>query len=72
MIDRTKKGVQQVLLGRSERSHAEFFEVLVCQIRQDAEIDVILGKSLSVLLKPELLKPVRNLLHRGFASGDLP
>ena len=29
------------------------------------ETHVILGKALSVLPKTELLKPVRNLLHRG-------
>jgi hypothetical protein len=33
-------------------------------MRQDGEIDVILGKALSVLPETELLKPVRNLLHR--------
>jgi hypothetical protein len=28
-------------------------------------VNLILGKALSVLPKAELLKPVRNLLHRG-------
>ena len=41
------------------------FEVLIRQIRKDAEIDLVLGKALSVLPEAELLKPVRNLLHRG-------
>jgi hypothetical protein len=47
------------------KRHPDFFEVLVCQIRQDGETDVILGERLSVLPKAELLKPFRNLLHRG-------
>jgi class 3 adenylate cyclase len=33
--------------------------------RIEFRIDVILGKALSVLPETELLKPVRNLLHRG-------
>jgi hypothetical protein len=38
---------------------------LVCQIRQDGKIDVILGKALRVLPETELLKPVSDLLHGG-------
>jgi hypothetical protein len=41
------------------------FQVLVCQIGQNANTDVILGKALGVLPKTYRLKPVRNLLHRG-------
>jgi hypothetical protein len=37
----------------------------VCQIRQDAKANVILGKALSVLPETELFEPVRNQLHRG-------
>ena len=47
------------------KRHPDFFEVLVCQIRQNGETNVILGESLSVSPKAERLKPVRNLLHRG-------
>ena len=32
---------------------------------QYGNVNLILSKSLSVLPKPELLKPVRNMLHRG-------
>jgi hypothetical protein len=42
---------------------------LVCQIRQDGKIDIILSKALSVLRETERFEPVRNLLHRGPASG---
>jgi hypothetical protein len=38
---------------------------LIGQIRQNAKGNVILGKALSVLPETELLKQVRNLLHRG-------
>jgi hypothetical protein len=49
----------------TERCNANLFEVLIGQIRQDDEGNVILGKALSVLPEAELLKPIRNLLHRG-------
>jgi hypothetical protein len=48
----------------TERCHPEFFEVLVSQIGQDGKGDVVLGKALSILPETELLKPIRNLLHR--------
>ena len=47
----------------TKRSDPKFFQVLVCQMRQDTKIDVILGKALRVLLETELLKSVRDLLH---------
>src|SRR5215471_9304365 len=53
------------LTTMTECSYAEFFEVLVCQIRQNGETNVILDESWSVLPKAERLKPVRNPLHRG-------
>ena len=53
------------------KRHPDFFEVLVCQIRQDGETDVILGKALSVLPETELLKPVCNLLHCGPPEGSI-
>src|SRR5271166_3069517 len=56
----------------TKRGNPKFFQVLVCQIRQDCKIDVILGKTLGVLPETERLKPVRNLLHRGTADLSLP
>jgi hypothetical protein len=53
----------------TERRNANLFEVLIGQIRQDDKTNVILGKALSVLSETELLKPVRNLLHRGPSVG---
>jgi hypothetical protein len=51
----------------TKRGDPKFFQVLVCQMRQDTKIDVILGKALRVLPETELLKPVSDLLHRGSA-----
>ena len=36
----------------TKRSNADFFKVLIAQIRQDDKANVILGKSLSVLPEP--------------------
>ena len=58
----------QQLTPMTERGNPEFFQVLVCQIRQDGKINVILGKALCVLSETELFEPVRNLLHRGSAD----
>jgi hypothetical protein len=44
---------------------AEFLKILIRQIGENAEVDPVLGKTLSVLPKSELFEPVRNLLHRG-------
>jgi hypothetical protein len=44
---------------------AELLEVFVRQVAKYGDIHPILGKTLSVLTKVELLKPVRNLLHCG-------
>src|SRR5215831_13793666 len=49
----------------TERRDADFFEVLIGQIRQDDKGNVVLGKALRVLPETEFLKPVCNLLHRG-------
>ena len=49
----------------SERRNTNLFEVLVGQIGQDDKADVVLGKALRVLPETELLKPDRDLLHRG-------
>jgi hypothetical protein len=37
---------------------------LISQDTQNIEINIILGKALSVLPETELSEPVRNLLHR--------
>src|SRR6516164_7107341 len=47
----------------TERGDTEVFQVLVRQVGQNAKINIVLGKALSVLLKPELFEPIRNLLH---------
>ena len=49
----------------SERSDADLFQILIGQITEDRELDVVLGKTLRVLSKTKLLKPVGDLLHRG-------
>jgi hypothetical protein len=45
--------------------HPDLFKVLIGEIGQDGKADVVLGKALRVLSETELLKPLRNLLHRG-------
>jgi len=49
--------------------HPDFFQVLICKVGQDGKADVVLGKARRVLPETELLKPVRDLLHRGNAPG---
>ena len=51
----------------TKRGNPKFFEILVCQVRQDDKANVILGKALRVLPETKLLKPVSDLLHRGSA-----
>ena len=48
----------------TERRYANLFEILIGQVLKNIEIDIILGKALSVLPETELSEPVRNLLHR--------
>jgi hypothetical protein len=43
----------------------DFFEVMVGQIAQNAWINVVLGKALSVLPQAKCVEPFRNLLHGG-------
>ena len=43
----------------------DLFQISIRQIGEHREINVVLGKALSVLPDTELLEPVRNLLHRG-------
>ena len=52
----------------TERRNPKLFQVLVCQVGQDSEGNVVLGKALRVLPKADVLKPVRNLLHRARRS----
>jgi hypothetical protein len=59
---------QQELTPMTQRRNPKFFQVLVCQMGQDSEGDVVLGKALRVLPKADVLKPVRNLLHRARRS----
>src|SRR6516164_7610086 len=49
----------------TERSDTEIFQVLVCQIAEDREIDIVISKALGVLGHPEFFEPIRNLLHGG-------
>src|SRR5215475_5988018 len=53
-----------------DRGDANLFEILVGQVTQNIEINIILGKALSVLPETKLFEPVRNLLHRR-SSTDL-
>src|SRR5580704_15370214 len=45
--------------------NADVLEVLLAKMREYGNINLILGKPLSVLPETELFQPVRNLLHRG-------
>src|SRR6516162_2117896 len=47
-----------------ERRDTNLFEILIGQVTQNFEVNIILGKALSVLPKAELFEPLRNLLHR--------
>ena len=52
----------------TERRNPKLFQVLVCQMGQDSKGNVVLGKALRVLPEADVLKPVRNLLHRARQS----
>src|SRR5262245_31569251 len=47
-----------------DRGDANLFEILVGQVTNNFEINIILGKALSVSPETEPFEPVRNLLHR--------
>src|SRR6516165_4683543 len=47
-----------------ERRDTNLFEILIGQVTQNLEVNIILGKALSVLPETELFEPVQNLLHR--------
>jgi len=53
-----------------ERRDTNLFEILIGQVLKNIEIDIILGKGLSVLPETELFEPVRNWFHRR-PSADL-
>jgi hypothetical protein len=42
----------------------KFSQILVCEIGEDAKIDIVLDKALRIVGHAELFEPVRNLLHR--------
>jgi hypothetical protein len=48
----------------TEGSDTELFQVLVCQIAEDREIDIVVSKALGVLGQSEFFEPISNLLHR--------
>jgi hypothetical protein len=48
------------------------FQVLVCQILEDREINSVLDKTIGVLGHAEFFEPVRNLLHRDQRPGSGP
>ena len=52
----------QYFLAMPERD-SDFFEVLISQIAQNARINVVVGKTLSVLPEAKCIEPVRNRLH---------
>jgi hypothetical protein len=60
----------QKLTPMTERGYPEFFQILVCQIGQDGEINVILGKARGVLPETELFEPLSDLLHRAAPQDD--
>src|SRR5689334_4247171 len=41
----------------------KFSQVLVCEIGQDAKIDIVLSKALRILGHAELFEPLRKVLH---------
>jgi hypothetical protein len=51
----------------SERD-AYVLEILIGQIPKGTNVNIIFGKALGVLGHPQLIKPIRNFLHRGRAQ----
>src|SRR6516162_10992104 len=47
-----------------ERRDTNLFEILIGQVTQNLEVNIILGKALSVLPETKLFEPLQNLLHR--------
>ena len=52
---------EQELTAMTERRNPKLFQVLVCQMGQDSEGNIVLGKALRVLPEADVLKPVRNM-----------
>jgi hypothetical protein len=44
----------------TERRHADLFEILISQIRQNGKGNVVLGKAVRVLSETKLLEPLRD------------
>jgi hypothetical protein len=44
--------------------NTDFPEVLICEMAENGNVNLVLGKALSVLPETEPFEPVRNLLHR--------
>src|SRR5262249_30432509 len=72
LLDAFKIGNRtQELSAMPERRDTNLFEIQVGQLTQNLEIDIILGKALSVMPKTEVFEPVRNWLHgRAFYGFD--
>jgi len=64
LVRRGEDYCAQNLAAMTERSDTEVFQVLVCQIAENREIDIVVGKALGVLGHSELFEPISNLLHR--------
>jgi hypothetical protein len=44
--------------------NTDFPKVLICEMAENGNVNLVLGKALSVLPETEPFEPVRNLLHR--------
>ena len=53
-------------------NYADLLQVLIGQVGKDGEVNAVFSKPLGILGHPELFEPVRNLLHHGPASSDVP
>ena len=58
---RIEVGNGSLHLAAMTEQDSELVEVLVHQLGEDANVDPVLGKTLRVLPKPQLLEPLRNL-----------
>jgi hypothetical protein len=47
------------------KGDAEFLQALICEVRQDRDVDVVLSKALGILGHAKPFEPVQNLLHCG-------
>src|SRR5262249_10337787 len=50
------------------QQNTEILEILLCQIADDREVNSVVREALGVLGQAELFEPVRDLLHRDYAS----